>query len=262
MTSIRVLFTALLMTITFAAATQAATEKPADERDRLFQERTYQGRPLTFWLRALRDRDENLMSEAFDAIYSLGGDAWIAVPELGRIVDAPFEPIEIGSDTMETIASKLLDISVRSEAIEALGWIGDDAAPSTMSLLKWALMQRISLNIKRSSDNDRLFIDLVAMDAEQRMRVAGAVARLGKDTLPAIAKMLASADPSKRKLATAILSQDALPVAAELLRSKPCEDRRLGLQILRDMDLIVEPVYIDELAFEIGETCSGLTKLH
>jgi hypothetical protein len=226
----------------------------------LFQERTYLGKPLTFWLRVLRDRDEELISKAFDAIYSLGEDAWVTVPELSRIVGAPFEPIEIGRDSTETIGSKLYDISVRSEAIEALGWIGTPAAPSTVLLVKWGLMRRISLNIKRSSENDQLFVELVAMDAEQRMRVAGAVARLGDDTFPAVADMLASSNPAKRKLAIAILSQHALPVAAELLRSNTCDDRRLGLQMLKDMDLVVEQAYIDELTYQIGENCSALTK--
>jgi hypothetical protein len=72
--------------------------------------------------------------------------------------------------------------------------------------------------------------------------------------------MLASSNPAKRKLAIAILSQHALPVAAELLHSKTCDDRRLGLQMLKDMDLVVEQAYIDELTYQIGESCSALTK--
>ncbi len=99
------------------------------------------------------------------------------------------------------------------------------------------------------------------MDAEQRMRVAGAVAQFGQATLPAIAKMLASTDASKRKLAVAILSRDALPVATELLRSKRCDDHELGLQILRDMDLVVSPIFIDELSRQIRENCTLVTKV-
>jgi hypothetical protein len=118
------------------------------------------------------------------------------------------------------------------------------------------------MDFKRSPDNHDLFIELVAMDAEQRMHVAGAVAQLGHDTFPLLARMLASSDAPKRKLAIAILSQDALPVAAELLQSGSCEDHRLGLQILKDMDLVVARTQIDELSNQIDEICSTLTKLH
>jgi len=260
MISIRVLLTSLFLTATLFSSAQAAVEKTDNDRDRLFQEPTYLGKPLTFWLKALRDRDEEWLSGAFDAIHSLGDDAWIAVPDLAKIVGAPFDPIAIGTDSMEAIAEKLYDISVRSEAIDTLGWIGEQAAPSTTVLLKWGLMQRVRTNLNRSSENDELFIELVAMDAEQKMRVAGAVAKLGRETIPLVANMLASSEPPKRKLAIAILSQDALPVATDLLRSNNCNDQKLGLQILKDMDLVVSRSYIDELAQRISETCSILTK--
>jgi hypothetical protein len=172
------------MAVTVVSSMEGAVGSSDDNRDRLFQERTYLGKPLTFWLKALRDRDEENLSNAFEAIHSLGTDAWIAVPELSRVVDAPFEPIRIGTDSMETIASKLYDVTVRTEAIGTLGWIGEPAAPSTLALIKWGLMQRISMDFKRSPDNNDLFIELVAMDAEQRMHVAGAVAQLGHNTFP------------------------------------------------------------------------------
>ena len=118
------------------------------------------------------------------------------------------------------------------------------------------------MDFERSPDNNDLFIELVAMDAQQRMHVAGAVAQLGHDTFPLLARMLASSDAPKRKLAVATLGQDALPVAAELLESGSCEDGRLGLQILKDMDLVVARTQVDELSNQIGEICSALTKLH
>jgi hypothetical protein len=262
MKPIRILLTTLVLAVTAVSSMQGAVENRDDNRDRLFQERTFLGKPLTFWLKALRDRDEENLSNAFEAIHSLGTDAWIAVPELSRVVDAPFEPIHIGSDSLDTIASKLYDVAVRTEAVETLGWIGEPAAPSTPALIKWGLTQRISMDFKRSPEDNDLFIQLVAMDAEQRMHVAGAVAQLGHDTFSLLARMLASSDAPKRKLAIAILSQDALPVAAELLQSASCEDRRLGLQILKDMDLVVARIQIDELSNQIGEICSTLTKLH
>lgn len=261
MSPIRLFLTSALATLIFFVSAQAAVERSGDERDQLFQERTYQGKSLTFWLKALRDRDEDKLSTAFDAIQSLGPDAWIAVPDLTRLVEAPFVAINMDRDSEETVAAKLFDISVRSEAIETLGGMGESAAPSTMALLRWGLTARVSPPAKRSAERDELFIELVAMDAEQRMRVAGAVAQFGRDTFPAIAKMLASTDIAKRKLAVAILSQDALPVATELLRSERCEDRELGLQILTDMDLVVAPNHIDELSRQIRDNCTLVTKV-
>jgi hypothetical protein len=261
MTSLRLFLISILATLTFVVSAPASDESGSDGHDRLFQERTYQGKPLTFWLKVIRDRDEDQLPAAFDAIRSLGPDAWVAVPELSRVVDAPFVAINIDRDSQDTVATKLYDIAVRTEAIETLGWMGESAAPSTRALLDWALMKRVIPPDKQSSDSDELFIELVAMDTEQRMRVAGAVAQFGKDTLPAIAKMLASTDASKRKLAVTILSQDALPVATDLLRSKTCDDRELGLQILKDMDLVVSPAYIDELSRQIRENCTLVTEV-
>ncbi len=261
MTSIRLILTTALATLMFFVSAQAAAERAGDDRDRLFQERTYQGKPLTFWLKVIRDRDDEQLSAAFDAIHSLGPDAWVAVPDLARLVEAPFAAIDIDRDSEDTVAAKLYDVAVRTEAIGTLGWMGESAAPSTRALLDWGLTKRVIPPVKHSPDSDELFIELVAMDAEQRMRVAGAVAQFGQATLPAIAKMLASTDASKRKLAVAILSQDALPVATELLRSKRCDDHELGLQILKDMDLVVSAVYIDELSRQIRENCTLVTKI-
>lgn len=259
MRTIQLRIAAIAITMLLSPAAQAAAGNGDNERDRMFQERTYQGRPLTFWLKALRTRDRDHLSGAFDAIYSLGEDAWIAVPDLGAIVGARFEPIRIGRDAQETIASKLFDITVRSEAMETLRWIGAPAAPAAGALTAWALTAKVVPDAARNAAVDELFIELVTMDSEQKMRAAGAIAQFGPTTFPLIAKLLGSSDPQRRKLAVAILSQDALPVAAELLRSETCNDRELGLQVLKDMSVVVESAYIDELARRIGETCAAWT---
>src|SRR5215510_9696309 len=64
---------------------------------------TYGGRPLSYWLNIIRERDEKMISLAFDAIRSLGPRAAVAVPELTRTVTAPFTPIHIGRDSDEVI---------------------------------------------------------------------------------------------------------------------------------------------------------------
>jgi hypothetical protein len=202
------------------------------------------------------------MSLAFDAIHSLEQDAWIAVPDLQQLVAAPFVPIDIGKDSHAMIASKVYDIAVRSEAIETLAWIGESGAPATAALLDWALMDRVVPAAKRSPDHDDLFIELVIVDAEQRMRVAGAMAAFGPGAFRSLARLLISSDVAKRKLAVAILSVDALPIAAELLHSEDCEAREIGLHVMQDMDLIVAPHYLDALTKQIGQDCGNLTKVH
>src|ERR1051325_5153745 len=79
MTSIRFLIHASIIVLTAATAVPASIEGRDDPPVRLFQERTYLGRPMTYWLKVLRDRDEESMSLAFDAIHSLGQGAWVAV---------------------------------------------------------------------------------------------------------------------------------------------------------------------------------------
>jgi hypothetical protein len=252
----------VMATVLVAVATNAfaAIETHDDTNLRTFQERTYQGKPIVFWLKALRSRNEDLLSGAFEAIRSLEKDAWVAVPDLTRVVAAPFVPIDSVKDSPETIAAKLYDIAVRNEAIDTLAWIGEPAASATTALVHWALTEHVRLSILKQPDDKEFFIELVTMDAEQRIRVARAVAAFGPATSPAVAKLLTSPDASKRKLAVAVLDQDALPIAAELLRSRLCEDRQLGLLVLKDMDLVVSQAHIAQLATQILEDCSTLSK--
>ena len=248
-----------ILILSLGATTWAAIKD--NDPPRALQERTYQGKPITFWLKVLRDRNEELLSRAFEAIHSLDEDALIAVPDLTQIVAAPFVAIQIGKDSHATIASKLYDIAIRTEAIDTLAWIGEPSAPATPAVIQWALTTRIVPGTNRTPDEDELFIELVAMDAEQRMRVAGAIAAFGSAASPKVAKLLTSSNSAKRKLGVAILSQDALPIAAELLRSRDCDERKVGLLILQDMDLVVSRPYLDELATQIRENCAMLTKV-
>ena len=50
---------------------------PADERE-------YFGKRLSHWINVLRDRDQEVISLAFDAIRAAGPDATAAVPDLAR----------------------------------------------------------------------------------------------------------------------------------------------------------------------------------
>jgi hypothetical protein len=210
------------------------------------QEPTYMGKPLSYWLRSIRNRDEE-MELAFDAIRTLGPEAQAAVPELTRIVAEPFMPVQIGVDERDLIISKLLDIQLRAEAIDALAAIGEAAAPSSLILIQWALTVRVIPGNTGNIKDETRFIDLVAMDILERMRVAGAIAQFGRGSILALAELLVSSDAEGRKLAVAVLSEKALPIAASLLKSQECEDRKLGVAILVDMWPVVARDHLIDL---------------
>jgi hypothetical protein len=209
-------------------------------------EPTYMGKPLSYWLRSIRNRDEE-MELGFNAIRTLGPDARAAVPELTRIVGEPFMPVQIGVDDRDLIISKLFDIQLRAEAIDGLAAIGEAAAPSSLILIQWALTVRVIPGNTGNINDEESFIDLVAMDVLERMRVAGAIAQFGRSSVLALAALLSSSDAEGRKLAVAILSEKALPIAAALLKSQECEDRKLGVAIVVDMWPVVPRNHLIEL---------------
>jgi hypothetical protein len=214
---------------------------------RVADEPRYQGNALGHWLTIIRDRDEEKMSIAFEAIRTLGPEAAAAVPELTRIVAAPFSPIRIGHDSDEMIASKLYDLEFRSEAIDTLASIGEAASPATTVVIQWALTVRVVPDIRATRDDDIRFIDLVTLDAEYRVGVVAAVAAFGKPAVPALARLLKSSDIEKRKLAEMILGPDALEIAATLMKSTNCDDSQTALTIFGDLEPFVPKVYIAHL---------------
>jgi hypothetical protein len=225
------------------SAEEQRIDKTASETQR---EPLYQEKPLGYWLKSIRDRDDKIVL-AFDAIIDLGPEAWPAVPELTRIVTEPFTPLRIGVDGNDVIGAKLLNLSVRAGAIDALTAIGEAAASSTVPLIHWALAVRfIPVNLD-NSESDAFFVDLITMDVLERMRVAGAVARFGAPAAPAIVGLLESPDGEERKLGVAILNANALPLAASLLKSGNCDDRKRGIAILADMWPVVAANHLAEL---------------
>lgn len=243
---------ARIIALIFMVAVSAMLSWSAQERKidkiggEIQREPTYQGEPLSYWMRSIRDRDDKIVL-AFDAIRDLGPAAWPAVEELTRMVAEPFTPLRIGVDRDDVIAPKLLSIRFRADAIDALAAIGEAAASSAAPLIQWALTVRvIPINLDNAKYQD-LFVDLITIDVLERMRVAGAVARFGPDAAPAIVALLKSPDGEKRKLGVAILSENALPLAAQLLKSRNCEDRKRGIAILADMWPVVAKEHLAEL---------------
>ena len=204
---------------------------PADEPE-------YLGRKLTYWIKVIHDRNDELISLALDAVREFGPAAQTAVPDLTALVSAPFTPIRVGKDSTAVIAEKLYDIEIRAGAIDALTAIGEPAAPSAWPLADWALTVRVVPENIRNSDDEELFIELVMLDTEQRMRIAGAISQFGKGASDVIARLLSSSGSEKRKLGVAILNESVFPIAVKLLRSSYCEDRNVGVLILRDTDLV------------------------
>jgi hypothetical protein len=145
------------------------------------------------------------------------------------------------------IASKLLSIHLRADAIDALTAIGEAAASSAAPLIQWAVTVRVIPMNLDNVKNDELFVDLITLDVLERMRVAGAVARFGPVAAPAIVALLKSPDGEKRKLGVAILNENALPIAAYLLKSRNCEDRKRGIAILADMWPVVAKEHLAQL---------------
>jgi hypothetical protein len=218
------------------------------------QDAVYMGKPLSHWIGSLRHRDED-MKFAFAAINALGPDAESAVPELIQIVSEPFSAIWVGSDNRKKVGDKVANIQFRADAIDALGAIGAPAAASAPFLIQWALMVRVVPMNVTTREDEELYIDLIAVDVLERMRVAGAVALFGRNALAPVAASLASQNDEERKLAVAILSEHAPPIAAALLKSENCESRKLGIAILMDMWPVVSGDHIKDLAgaFSCGE---------
>jgi hypothetical protein len=206
----------------------------------------YEGKPLSYWIKILRSRDEG-MPLALEAIQSLGPLAWRAVPILEEIVADAFMPVKVGEDKNDVILSKLVEIQLRADTIDALAAIGPAAECSTKSLIRWALTVRvIPANIETAKTRS-LFAELVGVDTLERMRVAAAVPELGRGALETAAVLLASKNGEEQKFAVAILAEKTLPIATGLLKSPDCEDRKLGLAILADMWPVVPETHLHDL---------------
>jgi hypothetical protein len=192
----------------------------------------FHGQPLSYWVQVLRDRDDR-MDIAFAAIRQLGPGAAGALTELKRILNEPFTPIVVGSTRRDDLLAGLASIELRGKVVDAMGDIGDPA--SATALIKWALTPRIIAMGDLTDSQREIFIDLVGIDALERMRVVGVMAQFGSRADDVLTVMLQARDENARKLAVAILGERAMPVATDLLISRSCDDRQLGLALMGDM---------------------------
>jgi len=210
-------------------------------------EPTYQGKTLSYWINIIHDRNDDLILRAFDAIRNMGPQGSPAVPELTDVIAAPFSAIHIGKDSDEQIISKLYDIELRSEAIDALIAIGEAASPATIPIIDWAVTIRVSPRGEPTPEENDRFVDLVTLDAEYRAFIIRSIRSLGRPAIPILTRLLRSSNAERRKVVILMFGQDALPLAADLMKSNRCEDRQLGLAIFSDLQPLVPKEYLAAL---------------
>jgi hypothetical protein len=203
------------------------------------------GEPLSYWLKVIRDRNTEELGLAYEAIIELGPAASAAVPDLTDIVAEPFTPIRIGRDDKREVLSKLKAIFTKGGAVDGLGAIGVEAAPSAPAVIEWSLTVRVVP--PEDGTSSPLYIDMVAMDVLERMRGAGTIAQFGIEAAPAVQRLMQSADSDRRKFAVAILNESSLPIVSDLLKSTSCYDRMLGLNVLADMWPVVASSHLTAL---------------
>jgi hypothetical protein len=221
--------------------TRALTSRVANQQDP-----TAFGRPLSYWLERLHNRDPEAYI-AVAAIVELGPDAKAAIPELTQIIAEPFVPIQPGKDSRDEIRTKLLNIDLRAGAVDGLGAIGKVAAGSADTVIRWGLTLRVVAPVERSSSTDTLFIRLIGIDVVERMRAAGTVAQFGLDAFPSIQELIESDDNEKLKFAAAILNEDTLLAAAILMQREDCISRIRGLSLLGGMWPVVAVEHLEAL---------------
>lgn len=236
---------AVILAIGVVTEVSAQSPRNAREANRVQRDPVSLGRPLSYWINVIRDRDVEELEMAFDAIVVLGPAASAAVPELTQILAVPFSPIRPGKDDKREVLSKLGIILIKGAAIDALGAIGPEAAPSARSVIEWSLTIRVLPPEDRAADV--IFIELVSMDVLERMRGAGTVSQFGTGAAPAVQELMESSDTDRRKFAVAILNEATLPIVSDFMKSESCKRRMLGLSVLADMWPVVPSSHLDAL---------------
>jgi hypothetical protein len=228
--------------------------RSSEQRTRDDADPASMGHPLSYWIKVLRTREMEESELAFDAIVDLGPRASRAVPELTQILEVPFVPIKIGTDSRSEIKAKLIDIDLRAGAIDSLGAIGPAAASAAQPAIRWGLTVRV-VPANPLSARDRFFIELVGVDVLERMRAAGTVSRFGIEASAAVQELVESPDTEKQKFAAAILNEGAVMIATELMQSDDCKERMVGLSLLSGMWPVVPRDHLTMLKESLS--CEG-----
>jgi hypothetical protein len=244
-----------ILAIGLVTEVSAQSPRNARETNRVQKDPVSLDKPLSYWIKVIRDRNEEELDTAFDAIIELGPGASAAVPELTQIVAEPFTPIRIGKDDKREVLSKLQTILMKAGAVDGLGAIGPEAAPSARSVIEWSLTIRVLPPEDRGAD--AMFIELVSMDVLERMRGAGTIAQFGIGAAPAVLELMKSNDSDRRKFAVAILNEATLPIVSDLMKSENCTERMRGLSVLADLWPVVASSHLDALTDTLACSESG-----
>jgi hypothetical protein len=111
------------------------------------KEPVYRGKPLSYWIKALKDKDRMTRKEAIQALGGIGPDAKAAVPALLGMVkekdlflssDALASLRKIGTAALPALKKGLKnkEASVRQAVLTVLGTMGADAKSAVPALIK------------------------------------------------------------------------------------------------------------------------------
>jgi hypothetical protein len=244
--SVALALTLMFSTFGNAQAIQASATRPAAANTH--NDPVALGHPLSYWLKSIQNREPGYSEVAFEAIVQLGPEAEAAIPDLTKILEEPFEPIRVGTDSREDIREKLREIQFRGGAVDGLGAIGEAAALSTEAVIRWGLTIRVLAPSERATSTDALLVELIGIDVLERMRAAGAISRFGLNALEPVQRLIDSDDNENRKFAAAILSERTILVATQLMKGKGCTNRMLGLSLLSAMWPVVAREHLTALS--------------
>jgi RNA polymerase sigma factor (sigma-70 family) len=194
---------------------------PKEER----QQVTFQGKPVDYWLKMLKDRDPEFRKKAIMALGAIGVDDKRVIPAL------------VGS-----LKDKVSDVP--NAAAEALAFIGKDAVRTLQELLKgkdkelrkWAAVSLSGIGPEGKDAIPALIECLEDEDASLRGWAVGALGRMApesKSAIPALIKLLRS-DASRSSAVDALnrFHELAVPVWREALKDRDDKIRAAAAESL------------------------------
>jgi RNA polymerase sigma factor (sigma-70 family) len=176
----------------------AALEAELKAKPKTRQEVLYQGKPASFWIRQLQDRDGNFRTKAVVALGCIGE------------VDRSVIPLVV-----ETMKDR--EMNTRTWAVSAARRIGKEAVPSIVAA------------IKASSSYD---------EKQHLLEAIKSIGQNAKDAVSVLIPLLKAADTSERLDATQALgaigpaASSAVPALLDLLQNTKNPDRIIVVQAL------------------------------
>jgi len=204
------------------------------------KEPVYEGKPLSVWVKALKEGDAKSREDAAFALMKMGPAAREAMPALSAALTDPnlevvkFAAITLGKIGGEGVPPLILGLQDEDETLQAIASLGlreagAAAVPSLIRLLRSSNRTTASYasstlgKIGEPAVND-LVVALDHHDTQVRglaLLALGAMGDVAKVAVPAIRKRLNDDHPGVRKAAADILSKIGRDTSAQVLPSKP-----------------------------------------